>query len=39
MIILFPLLHYYDLQKYYAMVLQQLVLLLENPSHVPEKCF
>lgn len=39
MIILFPLLYYYDLQKYYAIVLQQLALLLEKPSYISEKCF
>jgi len=39
MLILFPLLYYYDLQKYYTVVLQQLALLLEKPSRITEKCF
>jgi len=41
MIILFPLLYYYDLQKYYSIVqvLQQLALLLEEPSQSTEKRF
>lgn len=34
MIVLFPLLYYYDLQKYYAIVLQKLAFLLEKPSHI-----
>lgn len=37
MIILFPLLYYYDLQKYYAIVLRKVALLLEKPSHITEK--